>query len=470
MAGPEDFENRPLKSFDRSFCPPGYTIAIHPVVDRTDVLFPTLVNTFSLRTPQGEVIKCSHLVLATRSESFRQLLKSLPDLRSSPPYLLPIDPGSRFQSVLAAFSGRPLRFTLDSIVDFLVIAEQCKIDLLQRITDDQFNCAMAVISRDPKAVLRFCHSLVKSQLPAYATRLGSLISVELSNRLRNPSPHRPIRSVLECLSAEVLRNVLSQPQLAGLSEDEKIQLADDFASLQTLTPEDKDRLSDCILTWNRPDCIRTLHPEQTLVLFRCDWVSPKYCRRYLKLALDIRRANLSAMVSKCKHGSSSVSRWYVLRWLSVIHSAESWEKSPTVHAVESVGISDISSFGIMQTTSSRPISQAFAAKFCLMKGDSYFVSCSNPWIELDFGPRADFRVTTILINSPCRVPRTLKVEIELATGIRESIGAFSVQENRIQLDAKVNCRKLRLVQQVPPEYRVNVMRIKSLDVVGRFRR
>jgi hypothetical protein len=100
----------------------------------------------------------------------------------------------------------------------------------------------------------------------------------------------------------------------------------------------------------------------------------------------------------------------------------------------------------------------------------YCVSCSNPWIELDFGPRADFRVAAIMIDSQCSITQTLGVEVERATGIRGQVERFWFENNRIDFDRKVKCRKLRLVQRALPEYRMNVMRIKSLDVVGGFRR
>jgi hypothetical protein len=293
---------------------------------------------------------------------------------------------------------------------------------------------------------------------------------------------------------------MNQPHFARLLEDEKIELADGFTRVygpENLSCRDKDLLSECILNWNRTDCIRTLHPEQTLVRYRCDWASAKSTRRFLNSALNVRRANCVRMGSQCKQSAREVSRWYVLPWLSGIQNCEWCYKLPEIRSVEFgrqlAGVKhefDMATFGLVQARSSRPISRVFSVKQCLLNGNSRFVSHTNaagqpPWIEIDFGPEADFKVSAILIDCDSTrqddlaetVPHAIEIDIETSQAVKRNVAkvdgaSLPADEDRrlrrIEIGDGIRCRRITIRQIVDPGLLVNVMRVVRLDVVGRF--
>jgi hypothetical protein len=302
------------------------------------------------------------------------------------------------------------------------------------------------------------------------------------------------------MSARVFSTVLRQPQLAELTEIAKIRLADQFTGVRrsnSLTLDEKTWISKCILTWDQDDCIRTLHLETILARYECDWVSPKLARPCLSRLVSIRRSNIQSMACECRSASSLVSRWFCLPWLSAIQLGESVKKSPDIKLIE-FGRSfggltreiDVSSVGLVDVHSSKPISKAFKPILSLQSGPKYFLTMTNgskelPWLEVDFGQCVNFVARGLVLD--CESARegrdgrilamTLEIRGESADGQRFIIANDVRYENlrerkgkgkgrKIEFDRKVKCRKLLIRQKVPSAFGVNVLRIVGLDVVG----
>jgi hypothetical protein len=341
-----------------------------------------------------------------------------------------------------------LTFTINSLAEFLALSKALRISGLYHLATQQYDSVLANSDLYPRRILRLTDRLsaLKSvfahyhvNLDPFLDKLAMALSKELGRLVRGlPAAYTKrelFRAVLPREFRLILENLDPKPDVSVL-----VRLASEYST---------DRKSSVPLAEIHRELSQIGHWETDGSAFKrlrsstADFVDPKFLRQHLSRFISIRRQNLISFEFEVQKMRSACSRWFPLAWIALVEFAsptsalpklkvfefastlrlpgpDSDPDSPAIDPVkwrlisleplavapkeiERVSTAKPLKLGTEVVRPPRPISDEFGPKMAVSpRLPGYFAMVTEhpglPGIEVDFGPRGQFRLETMLIN------------------------------------------------------------------------
>ena len=436
---------------------------------------------------------CHRILLAKYSKWFRSYFEERAEPGRVAEIALPVDPKMRFGEVLKLLYDGFAHFTVDSIVDFLEIAEFYGMEVIEMIANDQLEAVRESGHLSKELVLELCRRFIQCGLVKKALSFAPQLAEELVTAIAKGN-QVAIERIYEATNPELFAVILQQQPFRGWKRLDKARLIDQYVGDREISDQDKRHLSIVVGDWS------DVNAYHLLVHTKCNWVTPDLSRAHYRHMISIMRNNLRSFEREIAQNSGDVGNLYAYSWIHFIQFLDSPVKeSPVVNAVElsrTLGIGatcDPVALGMLKCTASKPISPRFAAKYALFDEKNYFLSSANRkedpaplYITVEFGANSCLLLKAVEINSSAQsnqnVPRLAPGPLTFtgitADGTQEVI-ASNVDYTELpdlphgqgklfdRFQAKSKYRAITITE-APSPYGVDVLRILHLEFRGRF--
>ena len=377
-----------------------------------------------LTSSEGLEFFCHRIVLAKYSTWFRQYFTEHSEPGKVTEVKIPMDPKGRFKDVIEFLYKGFLHFSLESIVDYLSIAEFYGIELLEMVAKDQLESALQNGKFNIQLVLSISKRLTQVGLSRHALRLAPQIATELAAVRNNRAA---VQRIFNAISPEMLALIFQHERFAKLKPIERGRIADMYVGDRVLTEEERRHISMFVTDWSDESAY------QVLVQNKCQWATADLVRRHYSRIIDTMRKNLAGLKHEVARSEEGFGKWCAYSWIHFIQLAIPTNETPIVNSVElarTLGVGyevDPVCVGMLSCSSSEPISPKFEARYALFDNKNYFLSTvkhknGKPFMRVDFGPRSKLLLHAIEINCSAKsrqnVPRMLPGPLTF-TGVSE---------------------------------------------------
>lgn len=453
-----------------------------------------------IETDQGEIIKAHRAILARYSNWFHEYFMDHNEQSTDIQKIkLPLDPDNVMPQVIDFLYDGHIHFTALSIVSFLHCSDFYKIQILERIANDQLIEAASVSTS-----LFFAQQLIKRNLTSKYIFLAPLIASQLKKIIDNKPSILSKQKIFESINPRLFHEVLLQKDLFKLDDFVKAEIIDEFVGDRTdLSEEDKHFLAS-VIEWGTPNSNRPgSNSYKILVNFKCNWVPSNISRPFFIYVINVRRQNINALEEIIKSSTKKADknkdtgRWFLFPWLNTIEYSSPCTSNPQIKVIDFISRLgylnykiDAVEYGFFFTGSSKPVSSDFKPQNAFLDSKNFLTQLEGdnlPFISINFGSQCLISADQINIRCHPTEKENPEARIRPPPGPLNFIGQSKDHDPEIlaksmkyedlktegdykalQISPKYPFQQLTIAQDTKAQYGNNVLRIFNIEIQGKF--